>query len=142
MPSTKQSKSDLIYHYTDANGLFGILGGNDERKPGKEIEFHATNILFLNDASEYKFFGEIVTKYIENNPKKFNQILNKNDKQNLKKLTRLYNNPHQQDIYVTCFSERKDNLSQWRGYCEKGGYNLGLNRVQLEQETKKYKTAI
>ena len=42
---------------------------------------------------------------------------------------RLHNSP---PCYVTSFSENRDQLSQWRGYCQNGGYSIGFKAVELK----------
>lgn len=37
------------------------------------------------------------------------------------------------DLYVACFSQQTNLLSQWRGYCPKGGYSLGFAFNELAQ---------
>lgn len=41
-------------------------------------------------------------------------------------------------LYVACFSEIPDSLSQWRGYCPPNfGYRLGFDRVKLDTAAEK-----
>ena len=51
-----KEKSKLIYHYTSINGLIGII----ERK-----SIWATNILYLNDASELNYSKNILKEEIK-----------------------------------------------------------------------------
>ena len=43
------------------------------------------------------------------------------------------NAPYDRACYVACFSENRDQLSQWRGYCPNGGYSIGLSAEKLAE---------
>jgi len=122
-----------LYHYTNQNGLFGII---------KKKKMWGSDILFLNDSTEWEYAlnrtrGAILTQkellepldYV--NEKDFLDLLNHilND---LFKLTQ------QGQIFVCSFSEKGDLLSQWRGYCPNGnGFSLGFNPDVLAKFNKK-----
>lgn len=42
-------------------------------------------------------------------------------------------NDDRHDDYVVCFCEKRDQLSQWRGYCFEGGASIGLHIGQYQQ---------
>lgn len=49
---TKQEEGDILYHYTSAEGLQGILGG----------EFWITESRFLNDITEFHIATDVFLK--------------------------------------------------------------------------------
>jgi hypothetical protein len=110
----------LLYHYTTQEGLLGIV---------EKRCLWATDIKFLNDASEYKYPIELVgsvlgerLKNAEGALKDFWGIL-------LSKVRVL----EQPGLYVTCFCEDGDLLSQWRGYGgATTGYAIGFDKERLQ----------
>jgi hypothetical protein len=42
------------------------------------------------------------------------------------------------EVYVASFTEEGDLLSQWRGYCPKGGFSIGFDSKLLTQIAKKH----
>lgn len=117
---------DLIYHYTSAAGLKGII---------ESKSIHCTNSLFLNDSKEYYFILELVQKTLR-------QISNQNSaplhvQQSIGRMLQnahfFMNAPYRGDWApcIASFSEKGDQLSQWRGYCPSGGYSLGFSNKEL-----------
>ena len=105
--------SELIYHYTNAAGLRGIL---DERA------FWATKTPFLNDPTEVIYAVEIVTRVLRERSKGIGPVA---DIANavLEKFC-----APKDDTYITSFCRDGDLLSQWRGYgANGGGYSLGFS---------------
>jgi hypothetical protein len=113
----------LLWHYTDAGGLLGIVGRE---------RLWATQTSFLNDSTELAYGIDLVTRAMASY-----------DPSNLKEQTarfleRLFD-PHRAllarwldknlDVYVTCFCHEGDLLSQWRAYAgrdDAGGYAIGM----------------
>jgi len=116
----KQKPMGRIYHYTDQKGVKGIL----ETKT-----IWATNIYYLNDTTEFAYAAGLVEKLAEERSIAGTpgaEILDACvEKLNIISDVRL-------DIFVACFSERADRLSQWRGYCPEGGFCIGFDYSQLE----------
>ncbi len=114
---------DILYHYTDANGLIGIVG---------KRELWATNILHLNDSSEFTHALDMATEQLRSeeystskwDTKAFSELLK--DSESL-----LQMGP---DLpFVFSLSRNGDQLSQWRAYCPKGnGFSIGFRRSQLK----------
>jgi len=115
-----------LYHYTSQEGLLGILQTN---------KLWMTNILYLNDSSEFKHTLDFVKVELKNRLDKISgtgisrfSILNENCIDERKyliynDLLSHYNSTYSgqiSDIYVFSLSQEKDDLSQWRGYCPKG----------------------
>jgi len=115
-----------LFHYTTPMGLLGI-------SHSKKI--WATDLRFLNDKKEFQHSLDITHSILED----FYKV-----DDNLKKLKGLnYDfieylrinlgrkwNP---EVYVASFSEEGDLLSQWRGYCPKGGFSIGFHFNLLSQ---------
>ncbi|MDQ3816513.1 MAG: DUF2971 domain-containing protein [Acidobacteriota bacterium] len=111
----------LIYHYTSQTGLLGIL---------KNKCIWATNIHYQNDSKEFQhaleLSKEVIDSLRDNNPSGEEERLLRALKQTLYSIQTIH-------IYVSSFSEHKDMLSQWRGYCPRGnGFSIGLDFAQLK----------
>ena len=112
-----------LFHYTDIQGLKGILESNS---------LWASAAYYLNDLSEIEYgcsllLGEL-SSWIEPN-KDSKRIA----AQVLKHLCDVFKHPGSKlsrslNIYVTCFCEKDNLLSQWRAYGLKGGYALGFRQ--------------
>jgi hypothetical protein len=101
-----------LWHYTDANGLIGIL---------KTGQIWSTQITCLNDSLEQRYFGDLVHASV-----KIRRAQNTDPI--LEPLLRIadvaLDNRDFAPIgqFVACFSEIEDDLGQWRGY---GGGECG-----------------
>jgi hypothetical protein len=127
-----------LYHYTSQKGLLGILQTN---------KLWMTNILYLNDSSEFKHTLDLVKSELEN---RINQLSKKdipaifkweNVNTDVRKF-QVYNDLQSQfdftfpdegsHIYVFSLSGEEDDLSQWRGYCPKGdGFCIGFETEKI-----------
>jgi len=110
----------LLHHYTSGQGLLGIIDSNS---------IWSTRIQYLNDAKEFSHAIElariaIYKRKTERTDERFSVLCEALTDQ-LKRLSGLA-------LYVVCFSEVEDSLSQWRGYCPSGfGYSIGFDGEQL-----------
>lgn len=111
-----------LFHYTDVNGLLGIFDKN---------QLWATHTLYLNDATErsytYKLVEEIYCSLIGQTKTndKYRDFLHRISYNTMRPKP----NP---DVYVVCFCEDDDLLSQWRGYGNNGaGYAIGIDAKRL-----------
>lgn len=120
----------ILFHYTSLEGLLGII---------KSGSIWATNILYLNDASELNYsiglFKNEVRKFL--NEKNILNALSL-EYQLLNELIEIIDDEKffNKDLayFVSSFSEEKDLLSQWRGYCPKGiGFSLGFKLSKLKE---------
>ena len=100
----------VLYHYTSAAGLFGIL----ERR----VVF-ASDVFFLNDASEVRYAQRRMLARVR-------QYLGP-DQPWLQELLEISEAKPGwlDDVFVTSFCEDPDLLSQWRGYAA-GGFAIGF----------------
>jgi len=101
-----------VYHYTTPEGLAGIL---------KTQCLHATDVLYMNDASEQAYADSLIQRVIS--------ALDKDPLMGfLTETLRLKRQREHVAIYAACFCERGDLLSQWRAYSNGGtGYAIELD---------------
>ena len=124
---------EKIYHYTSSEGLLGIV---------KSKELHLTDFMYLNDPQEIQHGLEIVRKLIldtahekkENTPEQqtLRKFLWTLDSNILKTGDRLSHD----SIFISCFCENGDLLSQWKGYSNFGaGFSIGFNTENIVNKT-------
>ena len=101
-----------LYHYTSSNGIFGIINS---------CELHCSNVNFLNDPTEQKYFDNILKEVITEAPvcKNIYEILYN------KSLELSLINPFEN--YIISFCKNKDLLPMWVQYAKGDGYNIGFN---------------
>lgn len=125
--SKRQNLPSVIYHYTNVQGLLGIINS---------MEMWATDILFLNDAAEYKYAKNLIHK-------KFRDLF-KFEKNANKFLYNFVNRSHiinEYQIFVCSFSEDGNLLSQWRGYCpQNNGFSIGFDFNKIMSHLKQNKS--
>jgi hypothetical protein len=85
---------------------------------------YASNIEFLNDATENKRIWELVQSEIDRRIKS----AAKDEQDELKRLKKslVQRHEHMEKVFVACFSEQRDLLSQWRAYGRGYGYAIGF----------------
>lgn len=121
-PLNPTPPSHQLFHYTTAKGLKGIVENN---------ELWATSVYFLNDTSEitygYGLLAEVLRDWIAVNSRPEGSLslqlaleLQRSFGADL--LSRTVISP----IYVSCFCEEDNLLSQWRAYGQSGGYSVGF----------------
>ncbi|MEB4212321.1 DUF2971 domain-containing protein [Mycobacterium sp. 94-17] len=134
---------DCLFHYTTTAGLQGILENRCIR---------ATDSAFLNDSSEITYAAGRVEVFLENrvkeheiqnhpagSPERRRMGLMDEAKSALHRFNKAdYNlegnarTVFEGATYVACFTEKPDQLSQWRGYGGRG-YSIGFTREGLNQ---------
>ena len=117
-----------IWHYTNADGLIGIL---------KSGHIWSTQVACMNDSLEQRYFGDLVHKQME-------AERGGDTDPTLDVLYRVAEQLFaQRDFataghFVACFSEVEDDLGQWRGYgggeC---GYAIGFRPDGIEKALQK-----
>ena len=121
-----------LFHYTTVEGLKGIVESNS---------LWATSAYHLNDSSEIEYGCHLVTEAID-------EWLKTNDTRGLGRAARvpllvlqfLRDSFHEPSfrvgrhvgIYLSCFCESGNLLSQWRAYGQPGGYSIGMLASELE----------
>jgi hypothetical protein len=108
-----------LFQYTSSSGLKGMI---------EKHELWATNLAFMNDHKEMKYCLEIFDKILSSKLDQYqgNDDYNLNDF--LQKLLKVVREKDTTCIYARCFTTKKDDLSQWRGY---GNYSIGFNAKDL-----------
>lgn len=118
-----QEPEKLVYHYTNGAGVLGIASTGS---------VWATHARFLNDSSEvhssFTYAASLLhSKYREAHPDLVEGI--DHFVKYVREAGRITPN-----IFLACFSEAPDLLSQWRGYGGGGGQAaLGFNMDELRQ---------
>jgi hypothetical protein len=96
---------DILYHYTSAEGLLGIIESGVLR---------AGNFSYVNDASELTYgqelVNEVLVEEIGSAPTSLLRSLS------LRLQSQVLNLSEEFDFYLSCFCSEFDLLSQWRGY--------------------------
>lgn len=103
----------LIYHYTTISGLIGIISNK---------ELWASDCRFLNDGAELSYARDIFMEEV----KKLNLPPIEGGGYRLPGDSLDYF-----QMYIACFCEDGDLLSQWRGYGTNQGYSLGFDIDEL-----------
>jgi hypothetical protein len=117
----------LLWHYTDFNAFEKIISTDVMR---------ASSLFYLNDAKEYAHGMEMLEH--AGDMEGFPDVGLPNGASigpAMVNHARGYLRHNlQQDIYVTCFSEEPDDLSQWRGYASTPpSFALGFDRERLKE---------
>src|SRR6266566_8124161 len=110
----------LLYHYTGARGLQGIVTSN---------KLWATNVEFLNDESEMRYSRRVLTEV-------YTELVNETPeglaKNTLRALGAMDDPWLSAQIFACCFCEHPDLLSMWRAYGSSGGYSIGFVAESLK----------
>lgn len=106
---------DLVYHYTDAAGLVGMLTNG---------AIWATDYRFLNDRSEFehtrKIGKEQSASFLESKADDISKAF-------YREICSYQTIETPDDVFVFSLSEEADDLSQWRGYARDGqGFTIGF----------------
>src|SRR5579863_7496945 len=111
-----------LFHYTTADGLKGIIEDNC---------LHASSAYFLNDSSEidygYRVLDGVFEEFEKHRPS-WPSILTVRLVRELRQMfsSEAARVKRMKSIYVACFCEDGNLLSQWRAYGQSGGYCLGI----------------
>jgi hypothetical protein len=102
----------VLYHYTSAEGFLGIL---------RSREMWSTNLLYLNDASEFSHANQVLALELDTTPLKLRPNAG-----TFSMSIPAYSKDLRLDHFVSSFCEDKDLLGQWRGYGPGAGYSVGF----------------
>lgn len=112
---------DLLFHYTNAGGLLGILSTS---------RIWATNYRFLNDSSEIAYGAAIFEAVVQERSAQVDSDVIAVFLERTRVTANAFDGMF--DCYVACFCERDDLLNQWRVYANAGGgFALGLETKQI-----------
>lgn len=107
----------VLYHYTNASGMKGIA---------ESRQLWASNAAFLNDSSEIVYIKSVLETVAEELQSEFEDELSHRF---LDLIGPMFDDflLGGYDVYLVCFCEHDDLLSQWRGYPSTGGgYAIGF----------------
>ncbi|MBF6063042.1 DUF2971 domain-containing protein [Nocardia terpenica] len=142
-------RPDTLWHYTDANGLLGILKNQRSGSSGYFPKFWATAIEYLNDHRELTFGLEYLKLRILELVDRLEKTTYEDDEPHIivnipgkveflrsicvtidKVVERTY--PIHIHCYTTSFSRCGDVLSQWRAYGSgTNGFSIGIDAAKL-----------
>jgi hypothetical protein len=135
----EENVPDVVWHYTSADGLLGIL---------KDGEIFASDLRFLNDKTENakmlqligerldervvcgthdEFVVECVKNALADTKADAVEHLPALLAADIVKLQELLRKDAARQVFVSCFSAEKDSLSQWRAYSGGNGYCIGFS---------------
>lgn len=110
-----KNSPDVIYHYTSAAGLVGII---------QSRSIWATDCLFLNDHKELTHAEDI---YQSLHTRWSNESPDEEFSSRISEIMKIVQSWRSASTLTTSFSEEGDVLSQWRAYCPpEGGYSIGF----------------
>ncbi|WP_417234752.1 DUF2971 domain-containing protein [Arthrobacter sp.] len=114
-------RPDLVYHYTDAAGLLGIVHSH---------QLWASSAPVLNDKEELRYGIHVIQLAIDE--LETEQAIPLSSCQRWREITEsdLFTSVVE-DSFILSTSSDDDLLSQWRGYAGGTGFSLGLNNRNL-----------
>lgn len=134
----------LLWHYTSANGLLGILESG---------AIWASDLRFLNDSSENRRMKELLMQHLETRgegeydafnmwlealaaggqPEShvYKRVSRHEYEDRLTEIKEALREYKQSEIFVACFSAESDSLGQWRAYGKNPSYAIGFDAEKL-----------
>lgn len=128
---------DTLFHYTDARGLLGILSAPS---------LWASDLRFLNDAQEAVYARDLVIDAVRSMPNPVRDPghwAHQHGDAAIETFARYqamvveYLQQAEFGVFVACFCEAGDLLSQWRGYGQDHGYALEIRAEALQAAVSK-----
>lgn len=120
---TSKKIPKVLYHYTTQSGLIGIL---------KSEQLWATKVQHMDDLTEFRLAVRVALAQIEVRQK---NETDSSKKEKLNSLRDVNGNPNV-NVFVACFCEQGDLLSQWRGYSGGNhGFSIGIDSNSLKKKT-------
>lgn len=117
-----QEPPEILYHYTSLASFVEIV---------RSGSLYATDILYLNDLLEYRHARQLIAKRVE---ERLSDPAEQCEKAALHWYFKLLTNTETEPVYVASFSEKADDISQWRGYVPAGrGVCLGFDSTVLRE---------
>lgn len=125
-PTVKIGSSESIfYHYTDQNGLIGILNTKN---------LWASHVLFQNDSKEFAYGKDLFCEYID---EVFSQEIPDSPDNLMEEIAdwlTVFDSP----IFTISFSEDDCSLNQFRAYSKaRSGFSIGINIDKLRNNLRK-----
>lgn len=122
-PDQTRDAPSEVWHYTNAGGAAGIIG---------KRELWATDGLFMNDSSELQVVHRDFTRALKSRASE--HFISDSERKLLLSAFERALSSFREDpgIFVVCFCESGDLLSQWQSYGRAGGgYALGFESAAL-----------
>lgn len=117
----------LLHHYTSGINLLNITSSDC---------LWATHILYMNDAHELAHATNLAKRRLNSKESTF---VDNRHKAICGALVDSLSGGLWGSMYVVCFSEASDSLSQWRGYCPANlGYSLDFDADRLKSVAERY----
>jgi hypothetical protein len=115
------SEPDLVYHYTDTWGLFGII---------KDEALWASDVWFMNDAREALYGLDAIERALDSldTPTDASAQVRRRA---LRCLGDIRKREEFWGSYIACLTFIGDDLSQWRAYGRSRGFSVGFDTAQL-----------
>jgi hypothetical protein len=114
--NTYRSPPSTLYHYTTPAGLLGIVENN---------KLWATHVNYLNDATELGYARDLVKTALARHER---TTRSPHVREFVHRARHTFDVSKTMDVFVSCFCEDGDLLSQWRGYAQTGeGYSIGVS---------------
>lgn len=123
----KMNPPKLLYHYTNANGLLGMI---------KSKKIWASSYRYMNDSQEFEYgFDLIEDIYPKSDTYTYSLRSNLPD-QSFAEHLRLKKWDYKSDcLFVASFSEEENLLGQWRAYTgPHSGYAIGFKKNELKND--------
>lgn len=115
------SVPDILYHYTDASGLLGMIQNN---------EIWATDSRYLNDRTELIYAEQLALELVTQHSK--SPRYRRSSDFLAKCIESIGNYGVEDSSCLFCMSAHPDSLSQWRGYAQEGmGFTIGFDGKAL-----------
>jgi hypothetical protein len=123
----------ILYHYTDAAGLKGIVESGVLR---------ATHVAFMNDASEYLHAASLLFEHVKIEKTRRTDPLQLSVLAEMEKWIEGRRPEGVAPYFVTCFSAQENSLNQWRAYGRgEGGFSIGFDGPMLSSQVLKHATS-
>jgi len=129
-----EEPNGLLYHYTSAAGLVGIVDLDPEKSPevARRLTFFASDLLWMNDSTELAFAGDAIREHARE--------LGRDLEPHWMEICEKYLSAPSCESLLTAprpsvcavsFTEEADLLSQWVTYGAGGGFAIGLDAKAL-----------
>jgi len=125
------SLPSFLYHYTTGDSLIQII---------ESQELWATQAACLNDTTELIYAADLLRLRVK---ERIGGTVSKEFQTFLSHFAEVLLNPSSENagIFVTCFSEKRDDLSQWRAYSGgEGGYAIQFDPIELARRASTIET--
>lgn len=120
----------LLYHYTSAAGLVGIVDLDHTKPPdvARRLTFFASDLLWMNDATELAFAGDAIRQHAEQSGRELEPLwLDVCEKYLSEPTLESLRAAPRPSVCAVSFTEEDDLLSQWVTYGAGGGFAIGLD---------------